>query len=310
MAKQWDVVVVGGVNYDYLVRGSTLPKLGDTVQGREFQEAPGGKGANQAVAAARLGAKVALVARIGQDERGERILDRLAAEGVDTTYVLRDEAAQTGVALVHVTEEGEKQILVAPGANAKLTPADVTQAIPVMQAAHVLLTQLEVPLESVEMAIRQAHAAGVCVILDPAPPQELPADWLPMLDLVKPNAREAESLTGVQVQGRDSARDAAYYLLERGVKAVAIQGGDRGNLLVWQEDEQWLPQIEVERVDATGAGDALAAALAVALAEGRPMTEAGPFANAAAALTTTKLGAQAALPRREAVLALVAQDPH
>ncbi|MEZ4736998.1 MAG: ribokinase [Caldilineaceae bacterium] len=308
MEKQWDVVVVGGVNYDYLVRGATLPEPGDTVQGQEFQEAPGGKGANQAVAAARLGAKVALVARIGQDARGDRILDRLTEEGVDTTYVLRDDAAQTGVALVHVTEAGEKQILVAPGANTKLTPADVAQAGPAIQAAHVLLTQLEVPLASVEMAIRQAHTAGVRIILDPAPPQELPADWLPMLDLVKPNAGEAESLTGVQVQGRDSARDAAYHLLEWGVKAVAIQGGARGNLLVWQEDEQWLPQIEVASVDATGAGDALAAALAVALAEGRPMTEAGPFANAAAALTTTKLGAQAALPRRDAVLDLIAQS--
>jgi len=302
--RAWDIVVVGGANYDYLVRGRQLPGPGDTVQGDEFQAAPGGKGANQAVAAARLGARVALVARIGADERGDQILARLAAEGVDTTYVFRDPQAQTGVALVQVSEGGEKQILVAPGANANFTPADVAQAAPMLQAARILVTQLEIPLESVSAAIRRAHAARAQVILDPAPPQKLSPDWLRMVDVVKPNAGEAKSLTGVQVQDRISARDAARQLLKRGVKAVAIQAGEEGNLLIWHEDEQWLPKIPVKSVDTTGAGDAFAAALAVALAEGRPLTEAGPFANAAAALTTTKLGAQAALPYRAAVLAL------
>lgn len=307
--KTWDVVVVGGANYDYLARGSHLPRPGNTVQGETFQEAPGGKGANQAVAAARLGARVAFVARIGTDRRGDRIMERLAAEGVNTTHVIRDPDAPTGVALVQVSEQGEKQILVAPGANRRLTVAEIEQAAPTVEAARVLLTQLEVPLESVNAAVRLGHRAQAQILLDPAPPTNLPDDFLRMVDVVKPNAGEAESLTGVRVQDRNSARRAAQQLLDRGLKAVAIQAGDEGDVLVWREGERWLPRLPVESVDATGAGDAFAAALAVALAEGHSLAEAGVFANAAAALTTIRLGAQAALPRRQEVEALLAHKP-
>jgi ribokinase len=161
--KKWDVIVVGGANYDYLVRGPQLPRPGDTVQSKEFREAPGGKGANQAVGAARLGARVALVARIGTDERGQRIREALATEGVDMTYVFSDADAQTGVALIQVAEDGKKQIAVAPGANHRLTAVDVQQAAATIQAAHVLLTQLETPLESVVAAERgRCRAPGPC----------------------------------------------------------------------------------------------------------------------------------------------------
>lgn len=306
--KKWDVVVVGGANYDYLVRGSHLPGPGDTVQGETFQEAPGGKGANQAVAAARLGARVAFVARIGTDPHGDQIMERLAAEGVNTTRVIHDSDAPTGVALVQVSEQGEKQILVAPGANRRLNMADIERAAPALETTHILLTQLEISLESVKAAVRLGWGSQAQIVLDPAPPLDLPDEFLRMVDVVKPNAGEAESLTGVKVQDRNSARKAAQQLLERGVKVVAIQAGDEGDLLVWPEREQWLPRLLVESVDATGAGDAFAAALAVALAEGRPLAEAGLFANAAAALTTTKLGAQTALPRRQEVQTLLARS--
>ncbi|RIK42451.1 MAG: ribokinase [Chloroflexi bacterium] len=306
--KKWDVVVVGGANYDYLVRGSHLPGPGDTVQGETFQEAPGGKGANQAVAAARLGARVAFVARIGTDPHGDQIMERLAAEGVNTTRVIHDSDAPTGVALVQVSEQGEKQILVAPGANRRLNMADIERAAPALETTHILLTQLEISLESVKAAVRLGGGSQAQIVLDPAPPLDLPDEFLRMVDVVKPNAGEAESLTGVKVQDRNSARKAAQQLLERGVKVVAIQAGDEGDLLVWPEREQWLPRLLVESVDATGAGDAFAAALAVALAEGRPLAEAGLFANAAAALTTTKLGAQTALPRRQEVQTLLARS--
>lgn len=305
--RQWEVVVVGGANTDYLVQGPKLPGPRETVQGDVFQEGPGGKGANQAVAAARLGARVAVVARVGADGRGGELVARLAAEGVEVSHVVRDAGAPTGAALIQVDSDGEKQILVAPGANRNLTPADVGAARKAIAATRVLLVQLEVPLETVAVAIRLAGQTGARVVLDPAPPIPLPDELLRRVDVIRPNADEAEVLTGRQVRDRASARLAAQELLRRGVGAVAVQAGDEGNLLVWREGECWMPQLPVESVDATGAGDAFAAAMAVALADGWSWEEAGPFANAAAALATTKLGAQPGLPRRDAVLALLAQ---
>ena len=276
--------------------------------GSEFQEAPGGKGANQAVAATRLGAHVALVARVGVDERGKAILKRLKDEGVDTQYVSSDAKEPTGVALILVGEGGEKEILTAPGVNRQLSVDDVHKAATVLQSARILLTQLEVPLEAVALAAQIAHQAGAKVILDPSPPIALPDELLHRVSLIKPNAREAEELTGVQVRDRDSARDAAKRLIERGIGAVAVQAGEEGNLIVTSEDEYWFPKIPVRSIDATGAGDAFAAALAVGLLEDRSWSEVGAWASAAAALKTTKLGAQAGLPTRDQVLALLAQE--
>jgi ribokinase len=303
----WDVVVVGGVNTDYLARGPTLPRPGTGVQGDVFHVGAGGKGATQAVAAARLGARVALVARVGADDQGEALLSHMKREGVDTRYVVRDPQAPTGVALLQVDERGAKQSLSVPGANRQLTAADVQAAAAALSATKVVLSQLEVPLEAVTAGIRLGRAAGARILLDPAPPRPLPDELLRVVDVLKPNAFEAEALTGVRVEDRSSARQAAEPLLAHGVRAVAVQAGEDGNLLVWREGERWLPKVPVASVDSTGAGDAFAAALAVAWAEGRTLEEAGPFASAAAALATTALGAQAALPRRNAVLALLAQ---
>jgi ribokinase len=303
----WDVVVVGGVNTDYLARGPTLPTPGTGVEGDVFDVGPGGKGATQAVAAARLGARVALVARVGADDQGEALLSHMKREGVDTRYVVCDPQAPTGVALLQVDERGTKQSLSVPGANRHLTAADVQAAAAALSATKVVLSQLEVPLEAVVAGIRLGRAAGARILLDPAPPRPLPDELLRVVDVLKPNAFEAEALTGVRVEDRSSARQAAEHLLAHGVRAVAVQAGEDGNLLVWREGERWLPKVPVASVDSTGAGDAFAAALAVAWAEGRTLEEAGPFASAAAALATTALGAQAALPRRNAVLALLAQ---
>lgn len=302
------VVVVGGANMDYLVRGKKLPKPGETVMGEEFQEAPGGKGANQALAAARLGADVSFVARVGVDQRGAVIIKHLIEAGVDTKYIARDEEQGSGVALILVGEGGEKQILTAPGANLRFSVEDVRDAMEMIQSARILLIQLEVPLESVMFAARLAHEAGVKVILDPAPPIELPDELLSIVNVIKPNAREAGALTGIDVQDRTSARKAAKLLLDRGVGAVAVQAGGEGNLIVTSDEEHWFPLIPVESVDATGAGDAFAAGLAVALSEERPWSEAGAWASAAAALKTTKLGAQAGLPTRREVLKLLTRE--
>jgi ribokinase len=298
-------VVVGGANFDYLARGPALPRPGETVQGERLLEGPGGKGANQAVAAARLGARVALVARVGADDRGRALLDHLRDDRVDTAHVRSDPAAGTGVALVQVDRRGQKQIMAVPGANLGLTVADVRAAAGTIEAARVLLVQLEIPLECVAEAIRIARRAGARVVLDPAPPTALPDELLGLVDVIRPNASEARALTGIRVSDRASARRAAQALLERGVGAAAVSAGARGNLLVWAGGECWLPKIPVEAIDATGAGDAFAAGLAVALAEGRTLAEAGPFASATAALKTTRLGAQAGLPRRDEVDAFV-----
>ena len=303
----YDVVVVGKANLDYLVRGPRLPAPGQSLGGDEFQEAAGGKGANQAVGAARLGARVALVARIGKDPRGDAVLAKLHDEGVETRFITRDPEAPTGVALCQVGGSGEKQILSAAGANARLTASCVRQAASAFTSAKVLLCQLGAPLEAVWEAIRLAKSARALVMLDPGPPAPVSDDLIAQLDLIRPNASEARMLTGIAVGDRASAREAALDLLRRGAKAAAVQAGEQGDVLLSRDREVWLPRLEVKRVDATGAGDAFASALAVWLAEGKPLEEAGLFASAAAALSTTRLGAQASLPHRAAVLQLLSR---
>ncbi|HVS34939.1 MAG TPA: ribokinase, partial [Gemmataceae bacterium] len=239
----WDVVVVGSANTDFLIRGPKLPAAGETVAGDEFHEGAGGKGANQAVAAARLGARTALVARLGRDRRGDALAERLAAEGVDLRHIARDADAPTGAAVIMVDGGGQKSILIAPGANGRLGPADVDAAAGLIQAARVVLCQLEVPLDAVLTACRLARAAGARVVLDPAPARPLPDELLGLLDVIRPNATEAETLTGVKVTDCDSARRAAQVLLGRGVEAVAVQAGDDGNLLIWPGGESWMPKL-------------------------------------------------------------------
>jgi ribokinase len=306
-ATRWDVVVVGGANTDFLVRGADLPAAGQTVDGDEFQEAPGGKGANQAVAAARLGARTALVARVGRDRRGDELAAQAAADGVDLEHLASDPDAPTGAAVIHVGRDGQKQILTAPGANSRLTVADVRAAAATIRAAGVVLAQLEVPVEAVAEALAIGRAAGARVVLDPAPARPLPDEVIRLVDVIRPNSKEAEALTGMAVRDRATARRAAERLLARGAGAACVQAGEEGDLLVWPGGEAWLPRLPVETVDATGAGDSFAAALAVQLAEGASWEAAGRFASAAAALATTVLGAQGGLPRRDEVQALLAR---
>jgi len=302
--ETFDVVVIGGANTDFLVRGRHLPTPHSTVEGDVFQQAPGGKGANQAVAAARLGARVALLARLGSDERGALLLARLEEEQVDTRAILHDGTAPTGVALVMVDEAGQKQIMTAPGANHALSVADITAASEVIASARVVLCQLEVPLETVEAAVQLARAAGARVILDTAPPRDLREGLLRDLHIVRSNANEAELLTGVKIVDQRSARAAAAILTRRGAGA-AVVGAPGGDVLSTSEEQRWFPHFPVRTVDATGAGDAFVAALAVCLARGDTLAHATRFASAAAAFATTRLGAQAALPRQADVLSLL-----
>ena len=238
MNSVWDIVVVGSANTDFIARGKQLPKPGETTKGELFQAGQGGKGANQAVAAARLGARVTFVGRVGSDDRGDAMLAQLRDAGVHTDNVIRDPDTPTGAAVIHVDESGEKQIFMVPNANEKLTADDV-RGLDSLRNTKVLMLQLEIPLETVMEAARIAHEAGAKVVLDPAPPIDLPDELLKRVTVIKPNSSEAERLTGLKVSDQQSARKAAEKLLGRGVATVVIQAGGEGNLLIWQEGEHW-----------------------------------------------------------------------
>jgi ribokinase len=296
MAK---IVVVGSSNTDMVVRVPHLPAPGETVLGSSFLMAAGGKGANQAVAAARLGAQVTLIARVGQDVFGEAALLGLEREGINTRHVSVDPEMASGVALITVDNTGENSIAVAPGANGHLSPLDVQRAQAAILDADVLLLQLEVPLETVQVAAELARQAGVCVILNPAPAPEspLPPALLACVDVLTPNESEANALTGAP----DSLDRAARRLLDTGVEAVVITLGARGALIVTQQGQQMVSGFPVKAVDTTAAGDAFNGGLAAALGEGHPLAEAVRFANACGALAATRLGAQPSLPTAEEV---------
>lgn len=290
-------MVVGGVNSDYLVRGARLPAPGETLQGEFFHEGAGGKGANQAVGIARLGVRVALIGRVGADARGEAVCSALRGEGLDASLVSRDPEQPTGAALIAVDRNGEKQILTAPGANLALGEADIERAQARIALAEVMLVGLEVPLAAVSAALRLGKAAGVRTLLDPAPATPLSEELLRLVDVISPNESEAEVLTNVKVSDVRSAAQCARVLLVRGASAAIVRGGE-GTLVATSTEQHVIPRHSVAHVDATGAGDAFMAALAVALAEGRSLVDAAVFANAAAAFSTTRVGAQAGLPRR------------
>ena len=296
------IVVLGAMNSDFLIKGERFPQPGETLEGDTFLSAAGGKGANQAVAAARLGANATLISCVGVDSRASEMLAGLRAEGVNTRFVFKASNEQTGAALCLVDKRGEKIIFAAPGANHALKPAHIRKAAAAISSAKVFLTQFEAPLEIVIAAAQIAHRAEVKVVLDPAPAlRNVPGKLFQFIHAIRPNSHEAEMLTGVKVHDRASASKSARVLQKRGIRIIAIQAGDEGNLLRWDNEEIFLRIIGIKAVDATGAGDAFAAALAVAIAEGRSPRWAGHFANAAAALTTTKLGAQPALPKRSDV---------
>jgi ribokinase len=306
---QWDIAVVGGGNTDYTARGERFPERGGSAPADAFLVAPGGKGVNQAVGAARLGARVALVARVGDDARGREIRDYLVTESVDAGRVILDAECPTGATLIMVDGSGEHQTMGMPGANRRLSVDDVRTAEP-LERARVVLLQLEPPQETITDAAQRARAHEATVVLDAGPAQPVADELIRAAAVVRANEQEAEAVTGMPVRDLGSARRAAGQLLARGAGAAVLAVDDQGDLMVWHGGERWLPHFAVRRVDVTGAGDAFVAALAVALSEGRTLAEAGPFASAAAALTTTALGVRDALPRRADVTALMsAQAP-
>jgi ribokinase len=290
-----------------VVKAGSLPAPGETVMGTTFLMNPGGKGANQAVAAARLatapGPAVVFVAQVGDDVFGRQALAQFQHEGLDVAHVTLDPTYPSGVALITVDDQGENAITVAPGANHQLRASRVRAVLETAPPDALLLIQLEIPLPTVEAAVEAAAARGVRVILNPAPAQVLPDGVLRRLYLLTPNETEAEHLTGIRVTEPDSAGRAAAALLERGVAHVALTLGARGVYLLsaGEATGQLIPAPRVAAVDTTAAGDCFNGALAVALSEGRPLAEAAAFACRAAAVSVTRLGAQASMPTRAEV---------
>jgi len=291
------IVVVGSINMDLVVPLARLPRPGETVSGRSVIETPGGKGANQAVAAAQLGAHAVMIGRVGQDAFGPRLRSELAHRNVDTQHVLPT-SGPSGVALIGVEDSGQNAITIVAGANDQLTPDDVHARVSVIAKADALLLQLEVPIETVVAAAEIARAHGVLTVLDPAPCPAAPLpDVLHAVDVITPNQTEAEGLTAIPVAGPDAAARAARALLDRGAKYAVIKLGKHGALLLDRDHPAaHIAAIAVDPVDTTAAGDAFTAAMALAWARGDAPLQAVRMGCAAGTLATTKLGAQPAMP--------------
>lgn len=301
------VVVVGSINMDLVVQAQNVPESGQNVHGHGFRMVPGGKGANQAVASARLGAAVRLIGGVGHDSFGAELTANLAANGVDITGVARNDAAASGVAMIVVDAEGENTIIAAAGANEGVLVANVLDHAEAIKKADVLLVQLEVPYDTVEAAIRLARANGVKVVLDAGPPCTGVREVFFDVDVLSPNEAEAEAMLGTEISDLIGAEAAGQELLSRGAGTAVIKLGSRGAMLVTPQGGQHFPPFEVEVVDTTGAGDAFTAALAVQIAGGAHIEEAVAFANAAGAVAVTKLGAQDGAPTWQEVEHLLEQ---
>jgi ribokinase len=291
-------VVIGSSNTDLVIRVPRIPRPGETLLGGTFLSAAGGKGANQAVGAARSGGQVALIARVGDDAFGDQAIAGLRRDGIDVSQVIRDRHAASGAAMIFVARDGENSIAVAGGANANLSPADVKRAAGLIRSSALLIAQLETPLATVMEAAQVAAKAGVQVLLNPAPARSLPNPLLRLISILTPNETEAEHLTGIRVTDDASAARVCAKLRARGVGTVILTLGARGAFLATAGGHERVPGFKVRAVDSTAAGDIFNGALGVALTERKPLRDAVRFANAAAALSVTRLGAQPSAPTR------------
>ncbi|MGE5580096.1 MAG: ribokinase [Bacillota bacterium] len=295
------IVVLGSLNVDFVVRAPRRPAAGETVSGTDFRIYPGGKGANQAVAASRAGGKVVMAGRIGDDVFSSVLTKSLLEAGVRGDHVRVSTRVPTGSAFIVIDGRGENSIVVVPGANGTVTREDVDALGPVLETARILMLQLEIPIPVVEYAASKARAAGVTVMLDPAPPAALPEGLRRNVGIITPNEHEAEFLTGRPVTDPESAKAAAADLTSCGIPRAVVKLGGRGLVYTVGGRAEYLPGHVVEVADSTAAGDTFAGALAAAICEGRSFGEACRFANAAAAISVTRAGAQTSMPWRDEI---------
>lgn len=300
-APKGSILVVGSSNTDMVVKCEHLPRPGETILGGTFLMNPGGKGANQAVAVARLGAPITFVCKTGNDIFGKESRQNFEKEGIDTSCVFVDAENPSGVALITVDESAENCIAVASGANANLLPNDLQRAHDVIERADIVLMQLESPLETVCYVADEAHCLGKKVVLNPAPARALPSELLEKLYLITPNETEAEIISGVKVSDEASAVEAARAIVAMGVDNVVITLGSKGALIYCGDSCEIIPSHKVNAVDTTAAGDVFNGALVVALSEGKSLKEAVQFACKAGAISVTRVGAQSSAPYREEV---------
>lgn len=300
MPKQ-NILVIGSSNTDMVIRTEHLPLPGETVIGGTFFMNPGGKGANQAVAVARLGGQVAFVCKTGSVIFGHQAQQLFSEEGIDSSYVFSDTKNPSGVALITVDTHAENCIVVAPGANAHLTVADLKHSARAVEKADIVLLQLEIPMETVEEAAVMARRLGKKVVLNPAPASKLSPRLLESLYVITPNETEAEMISGIHIVDGASAEAAARKIASMGVPNVIVTLGTRGALVFDGTDCEIVPACKVQAVDTTAAGDVFNGALVVALAEGRSLTEAARFACKASAISVTRVGAQSSVPYRTEV---------
>lgn len=302
------ILVVGSLNMDLVVRMPQIPRPGETLLGGVFKTFPGGKGSNQAVAAARLGGKVTMIGCVGNDAFGREMLEMLTTEGIDNTYIRVHPDVATGVALIQVDDQGQNSIAVASGANFQLTREDVENAIQSVGDFDALVMPLETPMETIYTAAQMASQRGAKVLLNPAPAQVLGRSLLEFVDVLLPNEYEAALMTGLPpLSSKADTQKAARNLLALGAKNLIITMGSRGAVLFEKNTESHISAFPVHVVDTTAAGDCFVGALAVALCEGKLLRAAAEFASAAAAISVTRDGAQPSLPRREEVTEFMKQ---
>jgi len=295
------IIIIGSSNTDMVVKCKKLPTPGETILGGIFMMNPGGKGANQAVAAARLNGNVTFVTKTGFDLFGEQAMHIFDAEGIETKFIIRDKINPSGIALIAVDENGENSIVVAPGSNAALSAYDIDDAVYGDDPSDVFLLQLEIPVSTVEFVAQKVAQRGNRVILNPAPARQLSNDLLSSLYLITPNEVEAELLTGIPVTDTLSAEKAARWIMRKGVRNVIITMGAAGAFLLSENISKLVSVVPVKPVDTTAAGDVFNGALAVAISEGRELEDAVKFANSAAAISVTRMGAQASAPYRKEI---------
>lgn len=290
------LIVLGSVNADHVLQVDNFPRPGETVQGHGYQVIPGGKGANQAVAAARLGANIGFIACVGDDDFGRRMIKKFRQDRIETSAVMAVKGLPTGIALIQISAGGENSISISAEANASLTPDALAPHLKMVHEAETLLMQLESPLETIELAAREAKASGTKVILNPAPARALPDSLLADLDMITPNETEAKLLTGIKVETEADAAKAAEILHGKGVEIVLITLGAKGAYLSSPEDNELISGYMVDTVDTTAAGDTFNGALVACMQKGGSLEDAISFAHAAAAISVTRLGAQTSIP--------------
>lgn len=295
------IIVIGSIHMDFTILVDKLPRIGETIIGKGFKMSPGGKGANQAVASAKLGAETYIVGRVGNDYLGDLLIESMKKNEVNVDFVKKDPSTHSGLAFITVDSKGKNMISVAPGADLTITKNDVEEAISTIKQADMMLLQLEIPIEIVTYAANVAFKNGIKVILNPAPYKPLPKKLLENIFALTPNEVEVSMMSKIRTKGLKSMIKAGKKLIKTGIKNVVITLGEKGAMLINNEKALHFQAIKVKAIDTTGAGDAFNGALAVALAEGKSIEDAIRFANFAGALATTKVGAQEALPKREEI---------